>query len=291
MHSVVLISGISGSGKSLALRTLEDLGYTCVDNLPMRYLADFIANAARDHGDRVAVTVDVRSAGDLESIPEVIHALRQSGFTPRALFLDASTETLVQRYSESRRAHPLTSRLRNADGKAPLLTESIAKEREMLGPMREISHVLDTTNVKPDQLRQWISDLLSVNKPPTLLTFESFAFKIGIPRDADLMFDVRCLPNPHYETALRPLTGRDPEVASWLAQHDSVRDMIQDITQFIEKWLPRYTDNTRSYLTVAIGCTGGQHRSVYIVEQLARHFGDNASLLIRHRGLAAKGMA
>ena len=194
MLKVVLVTGISGSGKSVALRMLEDASYTCVDNLPVRFLAEFIANA-RDSGlERVAVAIDVRSPGELAELPDVVTALRAMGTSLRVIFLDASTITLVQRYSESRRRHPLTDRLKRG-GTAPSLAECIAEERELLA-LREQEHVIDTSDLTPGQLRAWIRDLIQADVAPLVLTFESFAYKRGVPRDADLVFDVRCLPNP-----------------------------------------------------------------------------------------------
>jgi UPF0042 nucleotide-binding protein len=282
MLSVVLITGISGSGKSVALHMLEDTGYTCIDNLPVRFLNEFIANARNDGMKRVAVAIDVRSLGDLAELPDVLTALRAMGTRLRVVFLDANTETLEQRYSESRRRHPLTDRIQRGGG-APSLADCIALERELLAPLRDQEHVIDTSDLTPGQLRAWMRDLIQADRPPLLLTFESFAYKHGVPRDADLVFDVRCLPNPYYDRHLRPLTGRDPAVATWLASFDLVGQMIDDIAAYLRRWLPQYIQDTRNYLTVAIGCTGGQHRSVYVVEQLALRFADHDPLLIRHR--------
>lgn len=282
MLRVVLITGISGSGKSVALRSLEDTGYTCIDNLPVRFLSEVIASARDDEMARVAIAIDVRSPGELAELPDVVTAQRAMGTALRVIFLDANTQTLVQRYSESRRRHPLTDRL-SRRGQAPSLLDAIALERDLLAPLREQEHVIDTSDLTPGQLRAWISDLIQDDRPPLVLTFESFAFKRGVPNDADLVFDARCLPNPYYDRNLRPLTGRDEPVATWLAGFDIVNQMIDDITDYLHRWLPRYTQDTRSYLTVAIGCTGGQHRSVYVVEQLAKRFADHDPLLIRHR--------
>lgn len=283
MLSVVLLTGISGSGKSVALRMLEDAGYICVDNLPVRFLSEFIANARNDPSmRRVAVAIDVRSPGELVELPAVIASLRALNTNLRAVFLDADDNTLLQRYSESRRRHPLTDRLRLAN-KPASLHDCIALERELLASMREEGHVIDTSDLTPGQLRAWMRDLIQTDRPPLVLTFESFAYKRGVPRDADLVFDVRCLPNPHYDRALRPLTGRDKPVADWLETFDSVAEMIDDIASFMRKWLPQYIQDTRSYLTVGIGCTGGQHRSVYVVEKLAERFADHQPLLVRHR--------
>lgn len=282
MLRIVLITGISGSGKSVALRLLEDAGYTCVDNLPVRFLHDFIANAREEGLERVAVAIDVRSPGELDGLPGVITSLRALGTALKVIFLDASDHTLRQRYSESRRRHPLTDRLQQG-GKSPSLQECINTERELLAPLRQQEHVIDTSDLTPGQLRAWMRDLVQADRAPVILTFESFAYKRGVPGDADLVFDVRCLPNPHYDRNLRPLTGRDEAVAKWLEQFGSVETMIDDIAGFVRRWLPLYMQDTRNYLTIAIGCTGGQHRSVYVVEQLAKKFADHAPLLIRHR--------
>lgn len=283
MLSVVVITGISGSGKSVALRMLEDTGYTCVDNLPVRFLSEFINHARVDPVmQRVAVAIDVRTPGELAELPGVIDASQQAGINLRGVFLEASDHTLVQRYSESRRRHPLTDRLRLM-GKPAALSDCIALERDLLAPLRDHAHVIDTSDLTPGQLRSWMRDLIQEDRPALVLTFESFAFKRGVPRDADLVFDVRCLPNPHYDPKLRPLTGCDAPVAEWLAGFDDVREMIDDIERFVVKWLPRYTIDTRSYLTIGVGCTGGQHRSVYVVEELAKRFSPHHSLLVRHR--------
>jgi UPF0042 nucleotide-binding protein len=283
MFSTVLITGISGSGKSVALRMLEDSGYTCVDNLPVQFLVEFIDKACHDPSmQRVAVAIDVRSPGDLVQLPDALKALREKGIAPRVLFLEADDNTVVQRYSESRRRHPLTDRLHRG-GKPPSLADCIARERELLAPLRESEQVIDTSDLTPGQLRAWMRDLIQTDRPPVVLTLESFAYKRGTPRDADLVFDVRCLPNPYYDPSLRPLTGRDEPVAAWLAGFEQVGQMIDDIAGFVGKWLPLYVQDTRSYLTVAVGCTGGQHRSVYVVEQLAKRFADHDPLLVRHR--------
>ena len=283
MHNIVLITGISGSGKSVALRLLEDAGYICVDNLPVRFLQEFIAST-RDQGvERVAVAIDVRTVGELDELPPVIQEMRAEGTAFRVIFLDSNDHTLRQRYSESRRRHPLTDRLALRRGHTPSLQECIATERDMLAPLREQEHTIDTSDLTPGQLRAWVRDLVQADRAPVVLTFESFAYKRGVPGDADLVFAVRCLPNPHYDSNLRPLTGRDEPVAHWLAQFGSVETMIEDIAGFIRRWLPLYMQDTRNYLTVAVGCTGGKHRSVYVTEQLALRFADHSPLLIRHR--------
>ena len=282
MFKIVLITGISGSGKSVALRLLEDAGYTCVDNLPVRFLHEFIASTRDSKLERVAVAIDVRTAGELAELPDVITSLRAMGMAFRVIFLDANDHTLKHRYAESRRRHPLAERLQQ-DGKSPSLQECIDTERELLAHLREQEHVIDTSDLTPGQLRAWVRDLVQADRAPVILTFESFAYKRGVPGDADLVFDVRCLPNPHYDSNLRPLTGRDAPVAEWLAQFGSVETMIDDIAGFIRRWLPLYIQDTRSYLTVAVGCTGGKHRSVYVIEQLAQRFADHSPLLVRHR--------
>lgn len=286
MLSAVLITGTSGSGKSVALRMLEDAGYLCVDNLPVRFLHDFIENAQKDDLPRVAVAIDARSPGDIAELPAVLKAVRALGIAMRVVFLDANTATLVQRYSESRRRHPLTDRLTSVSGEPPSLHDCIATERELLGQLRDEEHVIDTSGLTPGQLRAWVRELVQAEPLPIVLTFESFAYKTGAPLGADLVFDARCLPNPHYDPALRPYTGRDPQVAAWLEQNPLVGRMVDDITRFLRAWLPHYAQDTRAYLTVAIGCTGGQHRSVYIAEELARRFADDGPVLVRHRAQA-----
>lgn len=286
MRKIVLLTGISGSGKSVALRLLEDSGYTCVDNLPVRYLHDFITNTQESEVERIAVAIDVRSPDALAELPSIISQLRAQSLPLHVIFLDANDNTLQQRYSESRRRHPLTDRIRQG-GRSPSLQECIQTERELLGPLREKEHVIDTSDLTPGQLRAWVRDLVQADRGQVVLTFESFAYKKGVPGDADLVFDVRCLPNPHYDPQLRPMTGRDAPVAAWLSQFGSVEAMVNDISDFIRRWLPLYVQDTRNYLTVAVGCTGGKHRSVYVVEQLALRFADHAPLLVRHRNQPA----
>ncbi|NOL49930.1 RNase adapter RapZ [Pelistega europaea] len=285
-RSVVLITGISGSGKSVALRQLEDLTYNCVDNLPVPLLHEYINNALNDNLDKIAVAIDARSHGDIQNMPEIICGLRAQGVPIKVIFLEARTDTLLHRYSESRRAHPLTLRIKQLTGTTPSLEECIDYEKELLAPLRQTEHVIDTSDLTPSQLRAWVRELSEVEMGEILLTFESFAFKKGVPSSADLVFDVRCLPNPHYDPELKPLTGRDLPVADWLSSFDSVNELINDITAYIQKWLPYYMQDTRSYLTVAIGCTGGKHRSVYVAEELAKRFSYHRPLRVRHRAQA-----
>lgn len=283
---MVLITGMSGSGKSVALHALEDAGYYCVDNLPPELLVSFVA-LERQHGaSKVAIAMDVRSATSLPLVPRQLEQLRAQGVTMQSLFLDASTETLVRRFSETRRLHPL-SRI-DASDQHRALVDAIELERELLGDMREQAHVLDTSMIRSSQLQGYVKSLISAPATQLTLVFQSFAFKRGIPLDADYVFDVRMLPNPHYETGLRELTGKDEAVVSYLRSYDEVEEMFNDIHKFISRWLKALVRDHRSYVTVAVGCTGGQHRSVYLVEALATSFGQSWQTLKRHRELDAR---
>ncbi|GAA3994629.1 RNase adapter RapZ [Comamonas faecalis] len=278
---IVIITGMSGSGKSVALHALEDAGYYCVDNLPPELLTAFVALEHQHHGNRVAIAMDVRSATSLPQLPQQLAQLRSQGVDLRLLFLDAGNDTLVRRFSETRRRHPL-SRAMLSDGQHALL-QTIELERELLAELREASHVIDTSMIRASQLEGYVKGLMAIPPGRMTLVFQSFAFKRGIPLDADYVFDVRMLPNPHYETTLRELTGRDAPVIDFLRQHAEVARMQADITQFLDQWLDALERNHRSYVTVAIGCTGGQHRSVYLVEQLAAHYISRWTVLRRHR--------
>jgi RNase adapter protein RapZ len=283
---LVLITGISGSGKSIALHALEDAGYFCVDNLPPELLRDFIAvEKQRESGSRhVAVAVDVRSAGSLPHLLPLLEGLRQEGVTVRPYFLDASTDALVRRFSETRRPHPLSADLAGRDGIGPrALVDVIELERELLAGLRELSTVIDTSQLRPAQLSRWLRDAVGAKGAKLTLVFESFAFKHGVPLDADFVFDLRVLPNPHYIRELRPHNGRDPAVAAYLAAQPEVAEMLAQIEAFIGRWLDAFNDGQRAYVTVALGCTGGQHRSVYAAEQLASRFTQRAATLVRHR--------
>lgn len=285
---LLLITGMSGSGKSVALTALEDLGYYCVDNLPPELLQAFIA-LEQSHGARkVAIAIDVRSAASLPGLPQQLALLRQQPglrLHLRIVFLDATTDTLVRRFSETRRRHPLSLH-RADDNQHRDLTDAIEHERELLSQLREQAKVLDTSLLLPTQLRTEIKDLIGTAQAGLTLVFESFAFKRGIPIDADYVFDVRMLPNPHYDPMLRPLTGRDAAVAGFLAQQPDVPVMEQQITAFLQHWLPRLQQDHRSYVTVAVGCTGGQHRSVYLVERLGAAFAAAWTTRVRHREAA-----
>ena len=287
----VLITGMSGSGKSVALRALEDAGYYCVDNLPPELLLSFVALEQQNNAQRVAIAMDVRSATSLPLVPAQLKELRTKGVIVRPLFLDATTDTLVRRFSETRRRHPLSSSHAALDGDAigndrqHALVDAIELERELLSDLREQAHVIDTSVIRPSQLQAHVKSLLSAPVSQLTLVFESFAFKRGIPVDADYVFDVRMLPNPHYEADLRDLTGRDHEVVAFLQRQPQVEQMFAQIQQFLAHWLGPMARDHRSYVTVAIGCTGGQHRSVYLVEKLAASFGENWVTLKRHREL------
>jgi UPF0042 nucleotide-binding protein len=281
---IVLVTGMSGSGKSVAIRLLEDAGYYCIDNLPSRFLRDVCAFlGSTGHGD-VALSVDSRSEAALADVPTLIASLRSAGHDVRVLFLTASSAALVQRYSETRRRHPMSLRVQ-PEGAEATLTESIERERELLSPLVEISHVIDTSELHPNTLRQWVRQFTDLPPAPLVLAFESFAFKQGVPVAADFVFDVRNLPNPYYDPVLRPLTGRDAAVVAYLEQVPQARAMLDDIAGFIGKWLPSYLADNRHYVTVAIGCTGGRHRSVYFVEELARRFAAHRKVLVRHRAI------
>ncbi len=289
---LILVSGMSGSGKSVAIRLLEDIGFYCVDNLPLPLLREVCALLARTGHEDVAVSIDARSEATLTGVPAMLQALRATGMDVRVLFLTASTEALVQRFSETRRRHPLSQRLpaeRPAEAGEPTLEESIALERELLAPLFALGHLIDTSDLAANTLRQWVRAFVDEGSGALTLAFESFAFKYGVPVAADLVFDVRNLPNPHYESELRALTGLDPAVAAFLERSSLVGEMIDDIARFIEKWLPSYIQDGRQYLTVAIGCTGGQHRSPYVVERLAARFSGHGHVLARHRALDREG--
>jgi UPF0042 nucleotide-binding protein len=275
---LILLSGMSGSGKSIALHALEDLGYNCVDNLPAQLLPEVVECLRKSNHTHIAISVDVRSSETLPLLPQHILVLRRSGIEVELIYLEASTETLVKRYSETRRRHPLSEGERT-------LPESIARERDLLADIAPLAHRIDTSDLRPAQLRNWIRDFASIERTGLTLLFQSFAFKSGLPLDADIVFDVRNLPNPFYEMPLRPLNGRDQPVIDFLEADAQVQLMFSDIRGFLENWLPSYVRDNRSYLTVAIGCTGGQHRSVYLVETLGRHFESQIKVLVRHREL------
>jgi UPF0042 nucleotide-binding protein len=281
---IILITGISGSGKSVALNALEDGGYYCVDNLPPRFLPELARYLEGEGQTRLAVAIDARSSISLDEVPAIIDDLSRA-FDLRVLFLNASTQSLIQRFSETRRRHPLSgSPVHDADvGLLTSLAEAIERERELVAGLAEFGHQIDTSNLRANVLRAWVKSFIEQEAAGLTLMFESLGFKRGVPLDADFVFDVRTLPNPYYDRELRPLTGLDQPVIEYLSAQPMVHQMIDDIGTFIGKWLPQFRDDNRSYLTVAIGCTGGQHRSVFIAQALAARFGDKANVIVRHR--------
>jgi UPF0042 nucleotide-binding protein len=281
---LVLISGLSGSGKSIALNVLEDASYFCVDNLPAALLSGLAGHLLREGQQRVAVAIDMRGGSGIAVLPPQLKQLAANAIDVHIIFLDARDDVLIQRFSETRRRHPLAS------GETTL-AEAIAGERQALETLHGLGHRIDTSNLRPNALRAMVKDFIAAEMDGHGLTllFESFGFKHGLPLDADLVFDVRCLPNPHYDPVLRPLTGRDTAVIEFLESQEEVQRMFADIRRFLDDWLPAYIRDNRSYLTVALGCTGGQHRSVWFAEKLAAHFrglGEKRTrVLVRHRTL------
>lgn len=282
---IIIVSGLSGSGKTIALQTLEDLDCYCVDNLPfklIRPLTQEILSASATLPPTVAVGVDARNFFDeLGRFPSILAELRAGDLSVDVLFLQAEEEVLLKRYSETRRRHPL-------DLGSVSLREAIRHERQLLGPVVACADlIIDTSDTNLYQLRELIRSRVHDTPGEAMsLLFESFGFKNGVPSDADFVFDVRCLPNPHWKPQLRPLTGRDQPVIDFLGSQPEVTIMIDDLRQFLAGWLPRFEESNRSYLTVAIGCTGGQHRSVFIAETLGRHFSTiRRHVMVRHREL------
>jgi UPF0042 nucleotide-binding protein len=281
--NLIIVSGLSGSGKSIALETLEDCGYYCIDNLPVGLIESFIRQASIDGQpafQKAAISIDARNrTGNLAQFPTTLELAKRFGIQCQILFLQAESETLLKRFSETRRKHPLT------DAAHPL-SEAIELERKLLEPVASRAHLLiDTTYTNVHQLRELIRSRVGAKQDHLMsLYFLSFGYKNGIPLDADFLFDARCLPNPHWEPSLRPKTGRDREVIEFLDRIPEVQSYLDDVTAFLQRWVPQFAAESRSYLTVAIGCTGGQHRSVYLVEALAARFRSDAyGLLVRHR--------
>jgi UPF0042 nucleotide-binding protein len=275
---LVLVSGLSGSGKSIALRVLEDGGYYCVDNLPATLLLETIDFLAASGHDRVGVSIDARSAA-VAALPDQLDKLRGRGIDCRVLYLESSTPALLRRFSETRRRHPLA-------GEGFTLSEAIERERALLADVAATGNRIDTSDLQPRVLQNWIRDLLGVGQESLTLLFESFSYRDGAPLDADWVLDARMLPNPHYDPQLRPHTGRDRPVIEYLARDASVQRWLADVRELLARWLPEIVRENRSHVTVAIGCTGGRHRSVYLVEQLAEAFRPGWRVLVRHRGLA-----
>ena len=283
---LTLVTGLSGSGKSVALRTLEDLDYYCVDNLPAELLPAFVRSMARDGRprDRLAVGIDVRNVtADLSRVGEWLAGVGELGYDHRLVFFDTRDEVLVKRYSDTRRRHPLSHQ-------GLSLSDAIAMERGRLQPLRALADVvIDTSAFNVHQLRKAVMAELEANASPRVsLLFESFAYKDGVPGDADFVFDVRCLPNPHWDPVLRSLSGRDAPVREFLDAQAVADDYANQVAAFLDTWLPRFESETRSYVTVAFGCTGGRHRSVYLAERLAKHCreGGREDVQTFHRELA-----
>lgn len=279
-----VVSGLSGSGKSTVLHVLEDMGFFCIDNLPVGLLANFAAHMVstpEKFYECAAVGIDARNrAGDLRRFPSILAGLRDSKLECDVIFLDADDEILIKRFSETRRRHPLSS-------KDVSLAEAINSERALLEPVhRQTDLFVDTSRSNLHQLRDLIRERVSHRDRQTLsLMFQSFGFKHGIPVDADFVFDVRCLPNPYWEPQLREFTGKDEPVVEYLMRHDDVNKMYEDIKAFVEHWVPKFREADRTYVTISIGCTGGHHRSVFMVESLVKFFSKEYEVLARHREL------
>lgn len=284
---LVFVSGLSGAGKTVALKQYEDIGYYCIDNLPLQLIGPFIRRAVRrndERYERLAIGIDAReSPAEIAHFPKYLESLRKHGIEVRVIFLRADDSVLLQRYSETRRRHPLSQ------GELGL-TEAIRAERQLLAPIANVADAtIDTSLKNLHALREEIQNQVPGGAGKLSVLLMSFGFKNGIPEDADFVFDVRCLPNPHWQPQLRPLTGRDPQVAEWLEQQPITAEMLADIHRFLERWLPEYQKQDRAYLTIALGCTGGQHRSVYLVERLGALLQpcfDN--LTVRHRESSAR---
>lgn len=279
-----VISGLSGSGKSVALKTLEDLDVHCTDNLPVELLPQFVKSVTGGEGEirRLAVGIDVRNASDLARIPQWLSALGEMGIDHQLVFFETRDDTLLKRYSDTRRKHPLSH-----DGLA--LADAIELERLRLRPLKAIADlVMDTSDMNVHQMRREVITALGVGAHQDMsLLFESFAYKRGLPADADFVFDARALPNPHWDARLRPLSGRDAAVREYLQQDPQVQEFVAQVVAFLDTWVPRFEAGTRSYLTIAFGCTGGRHRSVYLAERLAAHFREQGreGVLSFHREL------
>lgn len=277
---IVLISGLSGSGKTVALNLLEDSGFYCVDNLPLVLLPELVQLHEKGSlkTSKLGISIDVRSNLDIEAAQRMIADLRATGHEVEILFLEATEEVLLRRFSETRRSHPLSREYET-------LPESLQREREWLLPLRNLAYCVDTSKLNAQQLRRTVGQWLGVSRDALLVGIESFGFKHGAMLNADFVFDVRSLPNPYYDPALRPFNGKDKPIQDYLSQQPLVNEMIDDIEHFLCRWLPRMQDESRSYVTVGIGCTGGQHRSVYIAEQLGKRLGAQFQVLVRHRQL------
>ena len=275
---VIIISGLSGSGKSIALNALEDNDFYCIDNLPVTLLSNISQHLNHEHQDKVAISVDIRSI-NIEKLPHVIKEIESLSIKTRLIYLESSTESIVRRFGETRRRHPLANEKLS-------LADTIEKERVMLAPLAEIGYKIDTSNMSVNALKKTLIELIQLKEDHLALQFSSFGYKFGIPLDADFIFDVRCLPNPHYESDLKDLTGIDKPVADFFQNYKEVDKMYQDINHFVSEWLTAFKNDQRHSLHIAIGCTGGKHRSVYIANKLFTHFSNPKSqVIIRHRDI------
>ncbi|GDX54834.1 nucleotide-binding protein [Methylophilaceae bacterium] len=275
---VIIISGLSGSGKSIALNALEDNDFYCIDNLPVTLLSNISQHLNHEHQDKVAISVDIRSI-NIEKLPHVIKEIESLSIKTRLIYLESSTESIVRRFGETRRRHPLANEKLS-------LADTIEKERVMLAPLAEIGYKIDTSNMSVNALKKTLNELIQLKEDHLALQFSSFGYKFGIPLDADFIFDVRCLPNPHYESDLKDLTGIDKPVADFFQNYKEVDKMYQDINHFVSEWLTAFKNDQRHSLHIAIGCTGGKHRSVYIANKLFTHFSNPKSqVIIRHRDI------
>lgn len=275
---VIIISGLSGSGKSIALNALEDNDFYCIDNLPVTLLSNISQHLNHEHQDKVAISVDIRSI-DIEKLPFVIKEIESLSIKTKLIYLESSTESIVRRFGETRRRHPLANEKLS-------LSETIEKERSMLAPLAEIGYKIDTSSMSVNALKKALNELIELKEDHLALQFSSFGYKFGIPLDADFIFDVRCLPNPHYESNLKNLTGLDKSVAEFFQGYNEVNKMYQDIHHFVNEWLSDFKKDQRHSLHIAIGCTGGKHRSVYIANKLFTNFyNPKSQVIIRHRDI------
>ena len=277
---IVLISGLSGSGKSVALKLLEDLGYYCVDNMPLEMLPELVTfHLERGGEEHLGISVDIRSSISLQQTKSQIELLRGLGHEVDLLFLEAAEDVLMRRFSETRRSHPLA-------GKQLTLLESLRQERDWLFPLRDLAYCIDTSKMNAQQLRYSVLQWLDVHNEGMLVIIESFGFKYGVPTNVDFVFDMRSLPNPYYDPELRPFNGMDKPIQEYLDQQPLAQELLDDIEHFMSRWLPRMAVESRSYVTIGLGCTGGQHPPVYMTERLAERLRGKYHVLIRQRQLA-----
>ena len=282
---LIIVSGLSGSGKSVALAALEDFGAHCVDNMPPSFLPDYVARLTRADSPcpkQAAIGVDARTLpGDLAHLPAILEQVRELPCETTVVFLDSDEDTLIRRYSETRRRHPLAERV-------PTLREAVRQEREYLAAIAKLADLrLDTSRTHIHELRALLRQRLDPDPAPLSVLLQSFAYRCGVPNDSDFVFDSRCLPNPHWVDELRALNGTDPEVCNYLSQQPQASAMLEDLQTFLDRWIPSFLEASRHYLNISVGCTGGQHRSVYLVEQLAQRFAnhDALQLSVRHRDM------